>query len=115
MEELSTSMKIVLANTFAMYLKAQGHHWNVEGKDFSQLHDFFSTLYEELFAAIDKIAEEIRALDVYAPYGLDTLSSIATIKDSSIYGNSVPSMLQDLIESKIVSEIIEPLLHYAET
>jgi starvation-inducible DNA-binding protein len=107
MEELSTSMKIVLANTFAMYLKAQGHHWNVEGKDFSQLHDFFSTLYEELFAAIDKIAEEIRALDVYAPYGLDTLSSIATIKDSSIYGNSVPSMLQDLIESNVA--VVEAL------
>ena len=107
MEELSTSMKIVLANTFAMYLKAQGHHWNVEGKDFSQLHDFFSTIYEELFAAIDKIAEEIRALDVYAPYGLDTLSSIATIKDSSIYGNSVPSMLQDLIESNVA--VVEAL------
>jgi starvation-inducible DNA-binding protein len=107
MEELSTSMKIVLANTFAMYLKAQGHHWNVEGKDFSQLHDFFSTLYEELFAAIDKIAEEIRALDVYAPYGLDTLSSIATIKDSSIYGNSVPSMLQDLIEANVA--VVEAL------
>ena len=44
---------------------------------------------------------------MYAPYGLDTLSSIATIKDSSIYGNSVPSMLQDLIESNVA--VVEAL------
>lgn len=107
MEELNTSMKIVLANTFAMYFKAHGHHWNVEGKDFSQLHDFFAGIYEELFAAVDKIAEEIRALDEYAPYGFDTMSSIATINDSSIYGNSVPSMLQDLIDAN--TSVIEAL------
>ena len=67
MEELATAMKIVLANTYAMYFKAQGHHWNVEGKDFSQMHDFFSGIYEELIGAADTIAEEIRALDVFAP------------------------------------------------
>lgn len=100
-------MKIVLANTFAMYFKAHGHHWNVEGKDFSQLHDFFANLYQELFAAVDQIAEQIRALDDYAPYGLDTMSSIATIKDSSINGNNIPLMLQDLIVAN--ESVIEAL------
>jgi len=107
MDELNTSMKIVLANTFAMYFKAHGHHWNVEGKDFSQMHDFFSDIYEELFAAVDQIAEQIRALDDYVPYGLDTVSSIATIKDSSINGNNIPSMLQDLMDAN--ASVIEAL------
>jgi len=107
MDELNTSMKIVLANTFAMYFKAHGHHWNVEGKDFSQLHDFFANLYQELFAAVDQIAEQIRALDDYVPYGLDTVSSIATIKDSSINGNNIPSMLQDLMDAN--ASVIEAL------
>ena len=107
MDELNTSMKIVLANTFAMYFKAHGHHWNVEGKDFSQMHDFFSGIYEELFAAVDQIAEQIRALDDYVPYGLDTVSSIATIKDSSINGNNIPSMLQDLMDAN--ASVIEAL------
>jgi len=107
MDELNTSMKIVLANTFAMYFKAHGHHWNVEGKDFSQLHDFFANLYTELFAAVDQIAEQIRALDDYVPYGLDTVSSIATIKDSSINGNNIPSMLQDLMDAN--ASVIEAL------
>jgi starvation-inducible DNA-binding protein len=107
MDELNTSMKIVLANTFAMYFKAHGHHWNVEGKDFSQLHDFFANLYQELFAAVDQIAEQIRALDDYAPYGLDTMSSIATIKDSSFTGDNIPLMLQDLMEAN--ASVIEAL------
>jgi len=107
MDELNTSMKIVLANTFAMYFKAHGHHWNVEGKDFSQMHDFFSDIYEELFAAVDQIAEQIRALDDYVPYGLDTVSSIATIKDSSINGNNIPSMLQDLMDAN--ASVVEAL------
>lgn len=107
MEELATAMKIVLANTYAMYFKAHGHHWNVEGKDFSQMHDFFSGIYEELFSAADVIAEQIRALDVFAPYGMATLAEIATIKDSAIYGNSVPSMLSDLITAN--GSVIEAL------
>jgi starvation-inducible DNA-binding protein len=107
MDELNTSMKIVLANTFAMYFKAHGHHWNVEGKDFSQMHDFFSGIYEELFAAVDQIAEQIRALDDYVPYGLDTMSSIATIKESNIYGVDVAGMLADLIDAN--ASVIEAL------
>ena len=107
MDELVTAMKIVLANTYAMYFKAHGFHWNVEGKEFPQLHEFFSGIYEEVFAAADTIAEEIRALDAFAPYGMATLAEIATVKDSAIYGNSVPSMLSDLISAN--NAVIEAL------
>jgi starvation-inducible DNA-binding protein len=107
MDELNTSMKIVLANTFAMYFKAHGHHWNVEGKDFSQMHDFFSNLYQELFAAADQIAEEIRALDDYAPYNMTELASTTTIKESNIYGVDVSGMLADLIDANV--SVIEAL------
>ena len=107
MDELTTSMKIVLANTFAMYFKAHGHHWNVEGKDFSQLHDFFANLYQELFAAADTIAEEIRALDDYAPYNMTELASTTTVKESNIYGVDVSGMLADLIDAN--GSVIEAL------
>jgi len=107
MDELNTSMKIVLANTFAMYFKAHGHHWNVEGKDFSQLHDFFANLYQELFAAVDQIAEQIRALDDYVPYNMTELSSMTTVKESNIFGVDVAGMLADLIDAN--ASVIEAL------
>jgi starvation-inducible DNA-binding protein len=107
MDELNTALVIVLANTYAMYFKAHGFHWNVEGKDFSQMHDFFSDIYEELFAAIDTVAEQIRALDEYAPYNMTELASITTIKESNIYGLDVSGMLADLNDAN--ASVIEAL------
>jgi starvation-inducible DNA-binding protein len=107
MDELNTALKIVIANTYAMYFKAHGFHWNVEGKDFSQFHDFFSGIYQELFVAVDTIAEEIRALDEYAPYNMTELASITTIKESNIYGVDVSGMLADLNDAN--ASVIEAL------
>jgi starvation-inducible DNA-binding protein len=107
MDELNTALKIVMANTYAMYFKAHGFHWNVEGKDFSQYHRFFSKLYEELFDAIDTVAEQIRALDEYAPYNMTELASITTIKESNIYGVDVSGMLADLNDAN--ASVIEAL------
>jgi starvation-inducible DNA-binding protein len=36
METLIEMMRKVLADTFAMYLKAHNYHWNVEGSNFPQ-------------------------------------------------------------------------------
>lgn len=107
MDELKTAVKIIMANTYAMYFKAHGFHWNVEGKDFSQFHSFFSGIYEELFAAVDTIAEELRALDEYAPYNMTELASITTIKESNIYGVDVSGMLADLADAN--GAVIEAL------
>jgi starvation-inducible DNA-binding protein len=107
MDELNTALKIVMANTYAMYFKAHGFHWNVEGKDFSQYHRFFSKLYEELFDAVDTVAEQIRALDEYAPYNMTELASITTIKESNIYGVDVSGMLADLNDAN--ASVIEAL------
>ena len=107
MDELKTALKIVLANTYAMYFKAHGYHWNVEGKDFSQFHDFFSGIYGELFAAVDMIAEQIRALDEYAPYNMTELASLTTVEETTIHGVDVVRMLTDLLAAN--NAVIEAL------
>jgi starvation-inducible DNA-binding protein len=53
----------------------------VEGPGFFALHTAFQTQYEELFVAIDEIAERIRALDAYAIGGLATLARTAAMKE----------------------------------
>ena len=97
METLQEIMKKVLADTFALYLKAHNYHWNVEGMNFPQYHEFFGNLYEELHGAVDPIAEEIRALGAYAPTGLNDLYASAKIEDSNITGVSVKEMLSSLL------------------
>jgi starvation-inducible DNA-binding protein len=81
METLQELMKKVLADTFAMYLKSHNYHWNVEGPMFPQLHEFFGNLYEELHGAVDPIAEEIRALDAYAPGSFTRFLELTDIED----------------------------------
>lgn len=87
---LVDDLKRVQADTFAMYAKAHYYHWNVEGPDFVQYHDFLGKLYEELFGVVDVIAEEVRALDSYAPGAHRMLMDLTRIQDD----NTVPSALE---------------------
>jgi starvation-inducible DNA-binding protein len=96
MEQLLAALRITLANSFELYFKAHGHHWNVEGMEFSQLHEFFGELYQEVFNSIDPLAEEIRKLDATVPYGVVAFSKFKTVEDSEIYGKNVRGMLEDL-------------------
>ena len=83
METLQEIMKKVLADTFALYLKAHNYHWNVEGQNFPQYHEFFGNLYEEIHGAVDPIAEEIRALDAYAPGSFTRFMELTEIEDET--------------------------------
>lgn len=81
MDELVQAMKKALADTFAFYLKAHGFHWNVEGRTFTQDHEFFGTIYEEVYSSLDKFAEEIRTMDAYAPASFARFSELTSIQD----------------------------------
>ncbi len=82
MEELHNALKIVLADTFTMYLKTHSFHWNVIGPNFSEYHAFFGNLYEELHGAVDTIAEQIRAVNSFAPSSLDRIKELTRIEES---------------------------------
>jgi starvation-inducible DNA-binding protein len=99
MNELIATAKIVLGNTFVMYFKAHSYHWNVEGKNFSQYHDFFGDIYKELHGAIDIAAEEIRALDAYAPISLEQLYNSKTIVEDSTKPESCFAMISNLLNA----------------
>lgn len=79
--ELIDNMKTVLADTFTMYIKAHGYHWNVIGSDFPQLHEFFQELYEELHGATDDIAEQIRQIDAFAPGTLQRMKELSGVAE----------------------------------
>ncbi|HEY1836202.1 MAG: Dps family protein [Rhizomicrobium sp.] len=73
----------VLADTYMLYLKTHGYHWNVTGPMFSALHTLFETQYTELHDAADLIAERIRALGEFAPGNYRTYAKLTSIKEST--------------------------------
>lgn len=99
MQELILATRIALANSFVMYFKAQSYHWNVEGILFSQYHDFFGKVYQNVYESIDPLAEQIRALDSYAPISLVELYEHKTIKEDSSRLVLVRDMLSSLQEA----------------
>ena len=78
---LADTAMVALADTFAFYLKTHNFHWNIEGKDFPQYHKFLDDLYNEVWGAVDAIAEHIRTLDVYVPGSFSRYKELATIED----------------------------------
>lgn len=95
---LTQSLNQVLADSYALLSLTHLAHWNVEGPGFFSLHTAFQTQYEELFVAIDEIAERIRALGAYAIGGLGTFAQVANMKEFA-----APLSQEDYVRSLIVA------------
>ena len=78
---LAENLKVLLASANSLSIKAQNFHWNVEGPDFPQYHEFFGDFYAEVYSAVDRIAEYIRTLDGYAPGSLTRYAELTIIQD----------------------------------
>lgn len=77
---LVDDLKTLLATQYAFVIKAQLFHWNVEGPDFAQLHEFFGNIYEEVYEnSIDQTAEFIRILDDYTPGSFERFAELSVI------------------------------------
>ena len=81
-QEIADGLARLLADTYVLYGKTHGFHWNVTGPMFTTLHLMFMEQYTELWNALDVIAERIRALGVLAPHGGSTLAKLASIPEA---------------------------------
>lgn len=82
-ETIAAGLARVLADTYTLYLKTHGYHWNVTGPHFSALHTLFEAQYRELWAATDDIAERIRVLGVEAPGSSAAFAAKASITEAN--------------------------------
>ena len=95
MEKLITQLKTILGTNFALYLKAHGYHWNIEGSNFPQYHDFLGDLYTSIFEQTDPLAEHLRALNSYAPGSLVRMLELADIQEATNIPDAM-AMMRDL-------------------
>jgi starvation-inducible DNA-binding protein len=82
-EGIARNLSKLLADTYSLYLKTHGFHWNITGPMFNTLHQMFETQYNELWTAADVIAERIRALDVYAPGSYTQFAKLTSIPEET--------------------------------
>ena len=81
-EKIAHGLSRLLADTYVVYLKTHNFHWNVTGPMFNTLHLMFMAQYNELWLALDLIAERIRSLGLPAPATYAACSKLASIKET---------------------------------
>ena len=81
--ELAGYLSEALADTYLLYLKTQGFHWNVVGPLFYGLHKLTESQYEDMASAIDEIAERIRAIGFPAPGSFYQFKQVSSIEEET--------------------------------
>lgn len=102
-------LRNILNHQYALYIKTQNYHWNIEGPNFLPLHELFESHYKSLSEFIDTTAEHIRSLGFKVKASLESFLTEGKITKGNENFNST-EMLQDLIESH---KILEKLLKVA--
>ena len=73
--EISSSLRELLADVFALYVKTKNFHWHMSGPHFRDYHLMLDEHGEQIFAMTDDIAERARKI------GGTTLRSISDISE----------------------------------
>ena len=95
-EKIASGLSKLLADSYSLYLKTHNYHWNVTGPQFNTLHTMFEGQYTELAAAVDEIAERIRALGIRAPGSYSAFGKLTSI-DEGTGEESAEEMIRQLV------------------
>ena len=103
-------MNTYLANLAVLNTKLHNLHWNVEGKQFMQVHNFTEELYDDFFEKYDEVAEILKMKGEFPLVKMSEYQEAATVEelDSKKYGvdEVLNEVLADLKEmKKLAAEI----------
>lgn len=113
-KKLAQGLSKVLAESYLLYIKTHAFHWNVKGPLFNTLHLMFEEQYNELFTAVDEIAERIRALGFPAPSSYKSLSELSSVKEAE-ENLEANGMIKELLDGQeTIIRTLRTLIHLAE-
>jgi starvation-inducible DNA-binding protein len=95
-------------------LKAQNFHWNVTGPFFTQLHQLFGSIYEEVGDSIDPFAENIRKLGSYTPGNYTRFSMLTQIEDETNVLPAIQMVAELLEDSDKIIKVLKIVYDLAE-
>ena len=110
--DLAGELSELLGNLVALKFQAHGYHWNVKGPLFAQFHELFGDIYADVDDTIDPTAENIRKLNVDAPFLLPDFVA-STELDIKPVGSDPVALSGELFKS--FSMVIPDLVEATET
>lgn len=96
-QALAGRLNVLLADTFALYLKTKSFHWHVSGPNFRDYHLLLDEQASELFAMTDVIAERVRKLGSPTLRSIGDIQRLQRLSDNEDADLDALSMLSELL------------------
>jgi len=97
LQKITNILNDNLADEYVLLTKTRNYHWNVEDPRFNDLHKFFEEQYELISAAVDEIAERVRAVGGKSRATLKEFMNSTQIKEDVGSFPDADNMLQNLL------------------
>ena len=112
---LKDELKTLLGTTFTFYVKIHGFHFNLEGDNFPQYHEFLNKFYADVYDQIDSIGEFIRTLDSYAPGSVARYQQLTILQDQDLIPRSNLMMQELYTDNEKYTLLLKKMFHTAES
>jgi starvation-inducible DNA-binding protein len=98
-KEISTELRELLADVFALYVKTKNFHWHMTGPNFRDYHLLLDDQGEQIFSMSDVVAERIRKLGDVALRSIGDIARHQRVQDNDVSSLTPEAMLTDLLAS----------------
>ena len=95
---VADALNVLLADSFALYLKTKNYHWHVQGPRFRELHLLFDEQAGQIFATTDLIAERVRKNGASTLRSIGDIGRRASIRDDDSANADAEAMIRRLAE-----------------
>jgi starvation-inducible DNA-binding protein len=99
--DLSAELNVLLADTFALYLKTKNFHWHMSGPHFRDYHLLLDEQSDQIFAMTDPIAERVRKIGGTTIRSTGHIARLQRIADNDAEFVTPSGMLAELREDNM--------------
>lgn len=82
-QAITEALNPLVADLFALYVKTKNFHWHLAGSHFRDYHLLFDEQADQIFDAIDILAERVRRLGGTTVRSISHISELQTIEDDN--------------------------------
>jgi starvation-inducible DNA-binding protein len=97
-QEITEALNPLVADLFALYVKTKNFHWHLSGSHFRDYHLLLDEHADQIFAAIDILAERVRRVGGTTVRSISHISHLQTIQDNNEEFVAPADMLKELID-----------------
>lgn len=95
-KDITAALNLLLADTFALYLKTKNFHWHMSGSHFRDYHLLLDEQSDQIFATTDPIAERVRKLGGRTLHSIDNIKRLQRVLDNDADYVTPGDMLAEL-------------------